>query len=153
MKRLIQLLFATIGVALCLCQVAAATPYYAGRVVTTLTILITTPLPGTDDVGCSTSVIVSDGANGEYSELVYGKASLFSSSPLQYQCTLTIPWEWQLANPTTDTLTINVSTGFVPSGSTSIQGLTRSSSHTLFVPAANLGQNPTIITENLNARL
>lgn len=150
MKRMISLLAAATGIAALHSNDALAV-YYGGRVVTTLTITATTPVPSEDQIACETDVYVETDTLGTYTEHVYGFATL-TSSPGVYTCTLTIPWQWNLSTPTTDIISITASAGFVPNGTTTITGLTRSTSHTFSV-TTDLSKNPTIITENLYARL
>jgi hypothetical protein len=150
MKRLIPLLLATAGFAFY--STAAQATYYLGRIDVTVYITITTPIPSGDEVGCSSTTLTDDtlGAN---TELVYGTASVYTTSPLVYKCELTTYWEWNLGSPTTDTVGVTVGVGYLPTGATTLTGLVRSGTHTFSVSGVNLSQNPTVITETVYTRL
>jgi hypothetical protein len=148
MKRLIALLLAAAATA---AITPASATNYIGRINVTVNIFIVTPIPSGDEVGCSASAQVFE-TNTQHTEEMFLVATQISSSPLEYQCVFSIPWEWNLTNPTAESVTVHGGAGYLPTGSTTITGLVRSSDHA-FTNTFNLSVSPTAINQTVDLRL
>lgn len=87
-----------------------------------------------------------------HTEVAFMPAAQISPSLLAYQCVFSIPYEWQLTTPTTVSVIIHGGAGYLPSGSTSLTGLIRSSDHT-FTAEYNLSTSPMPISQIIDLRL
>jgi hypothetical protein len=130
----------------------AATSSY-GRINVTMNIFVVTPIPSGDVVACQVTATGDDSLTTN-SETAFLPAVQISASPLEYQCKFSIPWEWLLGNAPSVPVSITASAGYIPSGSTSVQGLVRISTHTLngFSTPSNLSTPPATITWSIDMR-
>jgi hypothetical protein len=111
-----------------------ATPAYAqtpftGTIQVTFYISTATAVPSGDSITCDVTATVSDNnAATSYTEDAFVTATV--SSPTSAYCVVTIPYIWNLATQSTDSITVSYTIAYVPS-STSTNFNTRSTASTL----------------------
>lgn len=153
MNRLIPLLFAATACVVSYPNETQAASASYGRINVTMNIFVVTPVPSGDQVACEVTAVGDDSLTTN-NETAFMVAAQISASPLEYQCKFSVPWEWLLGTPASVPVSITASAGYVPSGSTTVQGLVRVSSHTLngFSTPTNLSAPPATISWSIDMR-
>jgi hypothetical protein len=90
-------------------EAAAAVVPRTGTLIVKLTITVDSVIPKNAVVGCSTDADVSDDSSGFTSEEHASTVATLVSGKT-YSCTMTIPYSWTLASPTTDKIGISYTT-------------------------------------------
>jgi hypothetical protein len=130
MNRFLRGVIAASGIALTLgttqAQAQVAQAYY-GRLNFAITITLSTAVPSGDSVLCSADASVSDPTNSTNSEHFEALATVSGSTAT---CNLTIPYEWLLSTPGSDSISATYGVSIVSTTSATV-GFARSGTHGL----------------------
>lgn len=130
MKRLIKIIVTGLTFALLLSGTSqAVAPAVTNGVITVfVNVLLTTPVPSSGyEVQCQ----LSAGASDAYSTNTESVTAVATISSNNAACTLTIPYYWYLATPSTDPVELSYTVGIVPTSALVLQQGTRFGSHSL----------------------
>ena len=132
----------------------AAISIVAGKLVVNFTITVASTIPGTTGILCSVTASVSDISKTTFqvSNAIVEEAAVTAtrSSPTAAKCTVTIPYSWRLANPTTDTVTMSYTLFTI---GTSQQQFALRSSTQFVVPPILVPKTGTTTTESVAATI